>query len=146
MRMYKKTSKTFSKFIHKALALILQEFPYIKFKTKSKFRKRLMQKNIHAIIALHKGRLVAFCEYALFKTSCRINAIVVAESFRGKGYGSKILAYVLKNLPKRIKKVRVIVWNDNSAAIRLYKKFGFRYEKAYRPILGKNTSIFCLKL
>ena len=142
-----KNDKLFGRYLEKILDLINFEFPYVKFKTEKLFRNHLSKKHIKALVALNKNReLVGYCEYALFKKTCRINAIVISKNFRGKGYAKKLMDKVLRNLPKRIENVKVIVWDDNFIAINLYKKLGFKYLRKYKSVMGRNSSIYKLQL
>lgn len=59
----------------------------------------------------------------------------VKKSYRGKGYGSAILKYVLSHY----KVNELTVAKDNEGAIKLYKRFGFKSNKTFKE--DKRTMI-----
>lgn len=60
------------------------------------------------------------CEYA------DIHDVVIIPSFRGKGYGLKLMSDFLSKMKQRgVKLLTLEVRVDNVTAISLYEKFGF---------------------
>lgn len=55
----------------------------------------------------------------------------VADDWQSKGLGSRFFSYVLECLKTEFKVSRLILWggvqSDNEKAVRLYKKFNFRF-------------------
>lgn len=52
--------------------------------------------------------------------------IAVSDNYRGKGYGEKMLKYLIKYAKvKNIQQIKLSVDNNNIPAINLYKKYGF---------------------
>ena len=66
----------------------------------------------------------AACTVALGKHNGDVNIFLhdfkVKEQYRGKGYGTQILKYMIENFG-----VDTLYVNKNSEAIKLYKRFGF---------------------
>lgn len=61
------------------------------------------------------------------KNSLYLHALAVSEEARGKGIASKLLEKVNeKAVSQGLNSVSLDVWCDNSAAISLYKKFGYK--------------------
>jgi ribosomal protein S18 acetylase RimI-like enzyme len=74
----------------------------------------------------------------------RIQSLAIEKNFRNKGYGEKLLKHAIKDLHrKNIKSIKICTTTDNSSALHLYKKNGFKETDAlYGCIyLEQNTSI-----
>lgn len=80
-----------------------------------------------AQLALKHGRPVAFAGVLAAGEIGRIDEVYVSESDRRRGLGAAILSRVLESCARSLfKHVLLCVAPDNSAAISLYSKFGFR--------------------
>jgi len=74
-------------------------------------------------IELNEG----FIEFHQVVDFADIHHIEVLPEFRGKGYGTKLLALFLDEMKRRdVTVVTLEVHVDNEVAIGLYKKFGFQ--------------------
>ena len=68
-------------------------------------------------------------------SSWYINVLATLPECRGKGYGSKLLSLAEKIAEsENLKKLSLIVANDNVNAIRLYERTGY-HEAASRPVV-----------
>ncbi len=56
-----------------------------------------------------------------------IEDIYILEQFRSKGLGNELFAYLNENYSKKFGRFRLEVEDDNTAAVSLYKKNGFRF-------------------
>ncbi|MBQ7717785.1 MAG: GNAT family N-acetyltransferase [Clostridia bacterium] len=56
-----------------------------------------------------------------------IEELYVSEEYRGKGLGSEFLAFVHKFYKERVKRIRLEVEEENSGAVKLYKKNGYAF-------------------
>ena len=56
-----------------------------------------------------------------------VEELFIKEAYRGKGYGKQFFEYLLSSLPADVKRVRLEVERDNTAAVRMYEYFGFSF-------------------
>ncbi|MCR5484871.1 MAG: GNAT family N-acetyltransferase, partial [Clostridiales bacterium] len=54
-----------------------------------------------------------------------IEDVYVKSEYRGRGLGGEFLSFLIDNFKGKAKRLRLDVEDDNTAAIGLYKKFGF---------------------
>ncbi len=97
--------------------------------TEQEWRKR----NNNAICALDNnfpvGMVVVICESKLkAKHIANIFGLYVKKSHRGNGVGNRLMEGAIQKLKEAewIKKIRLTVNTEQTAAIGLYKKFGFK--------------------
>lgn len=104
------------------------------------WRKRLEPDNERAVklVALHRGTVIGNIGLEQFSRIRRSHAgslgMGVAVAWQGKGVGSKLLAAALDIADNwmNLHRVELSVYNDNEAAIGLYRKFGFETEGLFR--------------
>ena len=87
-----------------------------------------------ALLALRRGEVVGFCSYARHDPGAGyIHTLAVAEAARREGIGEALTARVLKRLfAAGAGRVTLTTDDDNTPAIRLYLKLGFRQTRAGR--------------
>lgn len=57
----------------------------------------------------------------------RIRSLAIEQNFRNKGYGKKLLKHAIKDLHNEgIRSIKICTTTDNSSALHLYKKNGFK--------------------
>ena len=87
-----------------------------------------------ALLALRRGEAVGLCSYAQHDPGAGyIHTLAVAEAARREGIGQALTARVLKRLfSDGAERVALTTDGDNTPAIRLYLKLGFRQTRAGR--------------
>jgi RimJ/RimL family protein N-acetyltransferase len=86
-----------------------------------------------AVFALNEGRVVGWCDItrATKPTLSHIGELGmgVVKGFRGQGIGARVLQAALDQAKvSNIPRVKLAVYANNTAAIALYRKFGFKEE------------------
>jgi len=75
------------------------------------------------LLVIEEDSIIGYLYYSDIYERIEINQIEVDSSYRNKGYGSKLMKYLIDNTNKSITlEVRI----DNNPAIALYKKFNFK--------------------
>lgn len=69
--------------------------------------------------------------------------IAVHEEFAGNGIGSRLLAEIIDTSDNwlNVTRIEMTVFTDNTAAIALYKKFGFEIEGTHRAASFRNGAL-----
>jgi len=75
------------------------------------------------LLVIEDKEVIGYLYYSEIYERIEINQIEVEESNRNKGYGTKLLDYLINNNDKSI---TLEVRKDNYPAISLYKKFNFK--------------------
>lgn len=75
-----------------------------------------------------KDTFIGFTTYYMLSPGLgRIQFVAVRPEFRGKRYGEKLTEYALNDLKKMgAKKVKILTRTDNTAALKLYNRVGFK--------------------
>lgn len=110
------------------------------FQSTEVWRKRLDPGNERHVqlVALHQGTVIGNIGLEQFSRIRRSHAgglgMGVAQAWQGKGVGSTLLAAALDIADNwmNLQRVELSVYNDNEAAIGLYRKFGFETEGLFR--------------
>jgi RimJ/RimL family protein N-acetyltransferase len=81
---------------------------------------------VFKIVDKLKQKVVGHCELEVYSNAVKISRFLIAEKYRGQGYGQdtlkKLLQYISKNF--NVSTVFLTVFSFNPA-IRLYEKMGF---------------------
>ena len=75
------------------------------------------------LLVIKDKSIIGYLYYSDIYERIEINQIEINSSYRNKGYGSKLLKYLIDNTNKSI---TLEVRKDNKPAISLYKKYGFK--------------------
>ncbi len=75
--------------------------------------------------AVMDKKLTGYCSYDLNEEGAEVTALLVLKQFRRKGLGELMLKKILNDL-KSIKKIKIITSPENTIALRLYLKQGFK--------------------
>ena len=110
-----------------------------------KFQGELIQKNGAVYYALEGDRVVGWCDVFASENPRHAHrgalGMGIVEGYRGQGIGSELLKAVIAHAKKiGLEKLELSVYSENTAAIALYKKFGFAehgFIKNYRKLDGK---------
>ncbi len=114
-------------------------FPYLKFNMNSVLE-RFKNKNIEYYVALLDGHTIGFVDVDFSNNSPRILGLAVLEEFRGKGIGTRLLHRAIARVKEKgLKRVTLLVSEDNSRARRLYEREGFVEEGVFNKRLWDKT-------
>ena len=143
--------KKYFKSFHEALDTVARERVYIEmieappFQKVFGFQEQLVASNGAVHYAVHEERVVGWCD--IFPSDNPRQAhrgglgMGIVPGFRGQGLGSRLLAKTLEHASRsEMEKVELHVYTSNTAAIALYRKFGFEEEgliKKYRKLDGR---------
>ncbi len=144
------TEKYFKSF-HQALDQVAKEQIYIEmieaksFQEVSAFQTKLISNNWPVYYAIKNSEVIGWVDISL-SSNPRLNhrghlGLGIVKEFRGQGIGSQLLLQSLKHAKEiGLEKVELSVYTSNTAAIKLYKKFGFNeigVIKNYRKLNDK---------
>jgi ribosomal protein S18 acetylase RimI-like enzyme len=116
--------------IEDILSIINEAFPYVTF-SKELIKEKLKNKDFFLVKLHQKNILVGFLELEFIsKEIVRLNAIFISEAFRGQGFATELLKKAIHECKrKRVKKIFLLVKEENIAAKELYKKRKFNFTK-----------------
>lgn len=102
------------------------------------------------LIADYKGVLVGYVVSCLESSDeLHVHSIAVVDWFRGRGVGRKLMEETIRVARARgIKRVRLEVKTENTAAITLYEKLGFERKNVLRNYYadGSDAYLYLLNL
>lgn len=140
------------KSFHQALSIVAQELIYLEMTEAPPFEKiaevqqDLISKNEPVYYAIqNKEKVVGWCDICP-ETKPRQShrgslGMGLIPDCRGQGIGSRLLAQALDHAKAfGFEKVELHVYSSNTAAVKLYKKFGFEQEgliKKFRKLNGQ---------
>lgn len=92
----------------------------------------------------YKDTLVGFAMYGWFpdfdeddveieEGTVWLDRFLIDQRFQGQGLGSKMLSFLIKHLAKLYKcdEIYLSIFDENTHALRLYRKFGFSFNSEY---------------
>ncbi|OIO24452.1 hypothetical protein AUJ14_06215 [Candidatus Micrarchaeota archaeon CG1_02_55_22] len=111
------------------IVLTRKYFPYINF-SHDELQRRLDSKKITYLVALAGNSTVGFIDYELQDGKAQILGLAVIDEYRHHGIASRLMQSALDDVAAKatqykIKRVDLLVSEQNPAAQALYKKFGF---------------------
>lgn len=115
-------------------------FPYTGFNMEM-IAKRLRNRSIHYLVALNKGYTAGFIDFKENAKSIKIMGLAVIPEMQGKGIGKKLVEAALEFAKiKRKDVVYLLVASNNSIALGMYEKYGFKLKgKLARQIWGQEV-------
>lgn len=84
-----------------------------------------LRKNFLYVAKDEKDQILGYILVFAYLKIPRIYSISISKNSRGKGIGSELISFVIDKFPN----LRLEVRKDNTKAIKLYEKFGFKSEK-----------------
>lgn len=78
----------------------------------------------NVIIYKEDNKILGYLDYSIMYERAEINYIFVIEEYRSKGIASKLLDYLFNN--NDFKEISLEVNINNTNAIKLYTKYGFK--------------------
>ncbi len=63
---------------------------------------------------------------AKYRNACQIGSVYIKKNFRNKGFGTQLLNYHIQKLFNSYDKIVLFVRKDNTPALKLYEKLGFK--------------------
>ncbi|QOG12861.1 GNAT family N-acetyltransferase [Arcobacter sp. FWKO B] len=90
------------------------------------------QKKGHIYVVQDNDIICAYFLFLEYKKSLRLYSIAVSKEFTNKGFGSKMIEYLIKLAHEKLKNIILEVKLDNTNAINLYQKYGFMKKKILR--------------
>ncbi|WP_400203496.1 GNAT family N-acetyltransferase [Candidatus Methanomassiliicoccus intestinalis] len=92
--------------------------------------------------------LIGFAMYCFWKEDQHVwmDRFLIASEFQGKGYGSAVFPQLLKKIESEYQcsEIYLSVFKDNTAAINLYEKNGFRFN-GEKDIKGEDVMVLNLR-
>ncbi len=119
----------------------------------STFRGEIQNRPIsHPLVVVHStlNQVIGYLIYWLFGEEAQVNNIAIHPDFRRLGIGEQVLRHVIEELRfKGVKLLTLEVRPSNQAALRLYKKLGFRMiavRKGYYSYPPEDAFVLALHL
>lgn len=118
------------------LLLLKKEFPYVDADSKT-MAERMEKSHIFIYKLVEKKEFLGFIDMQLLSFNrARINGLAVAEDARGNNFGKKLLEFGIDFLKKKnVKRIRLLVKEENGRAQKLYKEAGFDFVGLYHENL-----------
>ena len=94
--------------------------------TKKQWANELKKEGTKIFVLLIKNFVIGICAFQVVLDEAQINYFVLDPKFRGKGFGSYLMSYLIKKCEKlNIKKLLLEVSQSNITAERFYSRFDF---------------------
>jgi len=87
------------------------------------FRTKILASSGYILLDGDKCIGMAFTRKSEYENSYHISVVVIDNSYRGKGYGKKLLSYIIEKHKGQKALLRVSM--NNPAGLALYKSLGF---------------------
>ena len=104
----------------------------------------------HSLLCVAEAETGEIAGYALFlirRRRPKLYSIGVAPAYRGRGVAASLLGYLLEMLEQRGMKQPVLeVRCDNTAAISLYRRFGFRETKRLKAFYRDGSDAWLMEV
>ena len=118
-----------------SLFTLEKEFCFNKKLQKKALKKIIKNKNIGTIFVVKKNKKTIGCVNILYTISTALGSkvalledMVIAQKYRGKHLGTKLLQHTIRYLKQqKIKRITLLTDDDNFKAHKFYKKLGFKF-------------------
>ncbi|MCS7284937.1 MAG: ribosomal protein S18-alanine N-acetyltransferase [Hydrogenobacter thermophilus] len=124
--------------------------------SKSAFEREFSLNYSHKYVLELNGSVIGYLiAWTVYDTATLMN-FAVKKEYWGKGYGKKLLTYLIESFKDKVSAIHLDVRKSNMRAIRLYKSLGFKIiserpkyysdgESAYQMVLELSTPSDSLK-
>ena len=94
--------------------------------SKKQWANELKKEDVKVFGLLLSNLLIGICVFHVVLDEAQINFFVVNQKYRGKGYGSYLMSYLIKECEKsNINRIFLEVSNTNITAEKFYSSFDF---------------------
>ena len=94
--------------------------------SKKQWANELKKEDVKVFGLLLSNLLIGICVFQVVLDEAQINFFVVNQKYRGKGYGSYLMSYLIKECEKSsINRIFLEVSNTNITAEKFYSSFDF---------------------
>ncbi len=127
------------------LEIASKEFPYISEEQK-RFEHKLENGQYLIFKAVVSKKIIGFIEIEIIEDNeisenktARVNGLAVKKEFEGKGIGQKLLEIgIQESIKIEIKKITLLVLEQNKKAQQIYSKAGFEFLETYPKQIDEN--------
>ena len=108
-------------------------------------KQELVSQNTTYIIAKENSEVVGFAGISVCLDEATLNNIVVKKSYRGKGIGGELLESLIELCSDMNMKLLTLEVNtQNTPAIKLYEKFGFKNQGIRKKYYNNTQDAFIM--
>ena len=99
------------------------------------------------IVCIEKTKCIGYIFGYIINKEYHLNNIAIQKSYQNKGFGNKLLNFLIKKLKnKKIKKIFLEVQCDNISAIKLYESNNFKKVNIRKNYYKKGKDAFLYNL
>ena len=103
-----------------------------------------MSKNHEYYLLQLERKTIGFIHFTEFKTFFRLNGIAVDFPFRSKGYGKKLVEFLMEKARSSKKNITLLVDSTNISALKMYYSLNFKKTRVSKRRLN-GTTLLLLK-
>ena len=94
--------------------------------SKKQWANEFKKEGIKVFGLLHSNLVIGICVFHVVLDEAQINFFVVDQKYRGKGYGTYLMNYLIKQCRKlNVSKLFLEVSHTNVTAVKFYSRFDF---------------------
>ena len=109
-------------------------------------KSELKNDNSIYVVCVQNSQIVGFAGITIILDTAELNNIVVKKTYRGKGFSSLLLNYLIKlAISKGCTKINLEVSKSNQVAYNLYQKFNFKKFWFRKNYYNKEDAILLTK-
>lgn len=123
-------------------------FPNTSWNLEAFLRELTVNEFAHYFIMENEGKIIGYCGLWMVIDQSQITTIAISKAARGNGHGKALLGYVMEYAGVQSDNLSLEVSIDNTSAMALYEKQGFKYggirKDYYGP--GKDAHVMWVEL